>query len=144
MSDFSLVSVVHVFMIRDEQILLLKRCNTGHEDGQYGLPAGRLEQGEGLHAAAIREAREECGVEIAPEDLQMTSVMHIINPGGERMDFFFIASKWSGEIRNCEPDKCADLRWFSVEQLPAELIPFVGEALDNYREGVWFSEYGYE
>lgn len=144
MSDCSLISVVHVFMIRDGEILLLRRSNTGHEDGCYGVPAGRLERGEGVHAAAIREAGEECGVQIATEDLQMTSVMHIKTAFGERVDFFFNVRQWSGEPRNCEPDKCGDLRWFPMDQLPENLIPFVGQALENYRNGMWFSDYGFK
>ncbi|UQZ36647.1 NUDIX hydrolase [Paenibacillus sp. PK3_47] len=144
MSDLSLISVAHIFMIREGQILLLRRCNTGHEDGRYGLPAGRLERGEKVHSAAAREAAEECGISIAPEDLQMISVMHINTSYGERVDFFFAAHEWNGEVRNCEPDKCDDLRWFPLGQLPVNLIPFIRQALDNYLEGVWFSEFGYE
>lgn len=54
MEPFRLMSVVHVFLIRDGQILLLRRANTGHHDGDYGLPAGKLDGGEELHSAAIR------------------------------------------------------------------------------------------
>ncbi|WP_342481849.1 NUDIX domain-containing protein [Paenibacillus sp. FSL L8-0340] len=143
MSEFRLLSVVHVIMIRNQQLLLLRRFNTGHDDGYYALPAGRLERGEGVMAAAIREVQEECGALIAPGDLEMTGVMHIKTSHDERVDFFFIAKQWSGEISNAEPHKCDDLRWFPLDRLPANLLPVAGQALDQYRQGVWFSEHGW-
>lgn len=137
-----LLSVVHIFMIKDGELLLLRRKNTGRHDGEYGLPAGRLEWGEQLVAAANREAYEECGAVIEPADLTMLGTMHICDLGSERMDFFFSAEQWTGELRNREPDKCDDLRWFPADALPENVIPYVREAWAAFREGVWFSSYG--
>jgi ADP-ribose pyrophosphatase YjhB (NUDIX family) len=64
MGDFRFVSVVHVFMIKNDELLLMRRWNTGHEDGKYGVPSGRLEGGEEVRSAAVREVKEECGVDI--------------------------------------------------------------------------------
>ncbi|MFD1906966.1 NUDIX domain-containing protein [Paenibacillus rhizoplanae] len=89
MEVFRLVSVVHVFLIKDGQVLLLQRANTGHHDGEYGLPAGKLDGGEPLHSAAIREVREECGAVIAPAELTLIGTMHLRTSGDERVDFFF-------------------------------------------------------
>ena len=35
---------VHLFFLRDDQILLLRRFNTGYEDGKYSVVAGHLER----------------------------------------------------------------------------------------------------
>lgn len=43
-------------------MLLLKRANTGHLDGFWSVPAGRLDGGESITAGAVREAYEEVGV----------------------------------------------------------------------------------
>jgi 8-oxo-dGTP diphosphatase len=142
MGNLRLVSVVHVFLIKDNQILLLRRFNTGHEDGNYGVPAGRLEGGEEVKSAAIREVKEECNIEINPDDLEIIGVMHI-NSNDERVDFFFVTDCWSGEIRNSEPHKCDDLSWFSIDNLPSNFIPFVKQALDNYKNRIWFSSHGW-
>lgn len=144
MEPFRLMCVVHVFMIKEGQILLLRRTNTGHHDGYYGLPAGKLDGGEELHSAAIREVREECGAVIVPADLRMLGGMHIRTSENERMDFFFTAERWTGDIINNEPDKCDDLRWFPADTLPAEIIPFVREAWDQFKDGVWFATHGWE
>lgn len=37
---------IHVFLVRDDEVLLLKRFNTGYKDGFWGVPAGHLEADE--------------------------------------------------------------------------------------------------
>ena len=144
MGEFRLLCVLHVFLIQDGKVLLLRRANTGHYDGYYGLPAGKLDGGEELHSAAIREAWEECGAIIAPSDLRMLGSMHIRNSGDERIDFFFRAGNWTGRIINAEPDKCDDMGWFPVDDLPGSVIPGVMAAWSKFREGIWFAAHGWD
>jgi len=139
---FKLVSAVHLFLIRDGKILLLRRFNTGYEDGKYSVVAGHLNGDEEVKAAAIREAREEVGIEISARDLQVVGVMHR-KSNDERVDFFLTAASWAGEIVNQEPDKCDQLAWFNVDDLPENVVPYVRRALDNYRQGNWFDSFGW-
>lgn len=139
---FRLVSAVHLFLIRHGQVLLLRRCNTGYEDGSYSVVAGHLNGDEEVKAAAIREAKEEAGIEISPQDLDVVGVMHR-RSDDERVDFFLAASLWSGEIVNNEPSKCDDLAWFDIEALPENVVPYVRRALENYRRGCWFDSFGW-
>ncbi len=139
---FRLVSAVHLFLIRDGQVLLLRRFNTGYEDGKYSVVAGHLEGGEEVKAAAIREAREEVGIEISSSDLQVVGAMHR-KSNDERVDFFLATTSWSGEITNREPDRCDQLAWFALDRLPENMVPYVGRALDNYRRGNWFDSFGW-
>jgi 8-oxo-dGTP pyrophosphatase MutT (NUDIX family) len=96
---FKVVAAVHLFLIRDGQVLLLRRFNTGYEDGQYSVIAGHLDGGEEVTAAMRREAREEAGIELAPEDLRVVGIMHRKSTE-ERIDFFLTATEWAGEITN--------------------------------------------
>ncbi len=139
---FKLVSAVHLFFLRDRQVLLLRRYNTGYEDGKYSVVAGHLDGGEQVREAAIREACEEVGVELAPEDVEVVGVMHRLS-NDERVDWFVAIRRWSGEITNCEPGKCDDLAWFDLDALPPNLIAYVQRGLANYRQGRWYDSYGW-
>ena len=92
---------VHLFFIRDRQILLLRRFNTGYEDGKYSVVAGHIEAGETVTQAAIREAYEEVGVVLEPADMQVVHVMHR-RSDDERVDFFVLVDhgQFSIRIRN--------------------------------------------
>ncbi|UFJ61485.1 NUDIX hydrolase [Brevibacillus sedimenti] len=140
---FTMPVAVHLFLRRGNELLLLRRFNTGYEDGNYSVPAGHLDGGEEVKAAAIREAKEECGIDIDPADLDVVGVMHRKSTD-ERIDFFLTASTWSGEIVNAEPDKCDELRWCDMDDLPANVIPYVRQAIHNYRAGKWFDSFGWD
>ena len=133
---------VHIFLLRENHVLLLRRANTGYEDGNYSVVAGHLEGGECVTQAAIREAYEEVGVRLCPTDLTVASVMHRLS-NDERIDFFLVATKWGGRVANQEPDKCSELRWCALDALPANTIPYVRVALENFRQRVWFAEFGW-
>jgi ADP-ribose pyrophosphatase YjhB (NUDIX family) len=139
---FKLLVAVHLFLIRDDKVLLLRRYNTGYEDGNYSVIAGHLEGDEEIKTAMIREAEEEAGVQIAPQDLQAVGVMHRKSED-ERIDFFLAATSWKGSIRNREPHKCDQLAWFAFDELPENVIPYVRKALDNFRQGRWFDSFGW-
>jgi 8-oxo-dGTP diphosphatase len=133
---------VHLFFFRGSQVLLIRRFNTGYADGQYSVPAGHLDGGETVIAAARREAMEEVGVGIDPQDIEFSSVMHRLN-GEERVDFFVKIRDWAGEPANTEPEKCDDLRWVDVNDLPANTIPYIRQALGNHFQENKFDEFGW-
>jgi 8-oxo-dGTP diphosphatase len=134
---------VHLFLIRDGQVLLLRRFNTGYRDGSYSVPAGHLDGGESVITAMIREAREEVGILVEPRDLRVVGVMHR-REGDERIDFFLAATRWQGEIVNAEPEKCDEVAWFPLDRLPGNVVPYVAKALANYRAGIWFDSFGWD
>lgn len=61
---FQLFCAVHLVLIQNNQVLLLKRKNTGYQDGNYGLVTGHMEKGETAKQAIIREAQEEAGIKV--------------------------------------------------------------------------------
>lgn len=140
---YKLVSAVHLFLLRGEKVLLLRRFNTGYEDGNYSVIAGHLDGNEEIKAAMAREAKEEAGIDCKCEDLEVVGVMHR-RSGGERIDFFLTARDWGGALRNCEPEKCDELAWYDLDNLPMNMVPYVRQALQNYRAGRWFDSFGWD
>lgn len=132
----------HIFFLKENQILLLRRFNTGYEDGNYSVVAGHAELGESITQTAVREAQEEVGVAIHPSDLRMVGVMHRLSTD-ERIDFFLITRVWSGEIRNMELDKCDELLWCSPNKLPVNTISYIQQAIANFHAGIWYDEFGW-
>ena len=133
---------VHLLFFRDDKVLLSRRFKTGFRDGEYSVPAGHLDGNETVIAAAAREAAEEIGVRIEPQDLFFSSVMHR-NEGDERVDFFLLVRAWSGEPVNAEPNKCDDLRWEGIDSLPDNTVPYVRQAIRNHLAGTRFEEFGW-
>ncbi|MBI5950242.1 MAG: NUDIX domain-containing protein [Chloroflexi bacterium] len=134
---------VHLFFLRDTEILLLRRFNTGYEDGNYSVVAGHVDAGETVTQAAVREISEEAGVVVDPKDLE---IVHVMNRKSEdeRIDFFMVVRQWSGEIVNMEPDKCDDLSWHSITSLPQNMVPYVRHAIECFQNGITYSEFGWE
>ncbi|WP_174718407.1 NUDIX domain-containing protein [Azoarcus sp. DN11] len=132
---------VHVLMEREGRILLMRRAGTGFFDGLYSLPGGHVEPGESLGRTAVREMREEVGVDIDPAGLVHLGVVHR-RSDTNRVDFFLRAKAWAGEPRICEPDKCDALDWFARDDLPANTVAYVREALAA-GEGPWIRELGW-
>ena len=139
---FKFISAVHLFLIKDGKILLLRRFNTGYQDGNYSVPAGHIDGEERATSAMIREAKEEVDIDISENQLRMVHAMHI-KSDEERIDFFFEATKWQGEPKIMETNKCDDLSWFPINQLPQNVIPYVKAGIENYGKKISFSEFGW-
>lgn len=140
---FRVVPASYLILERAGKLLMIRRFNTGFSDGMYSLVAGHLDGNETFIQAMSREAKEEAGLSIRPEDLYVVHVMHRKVPTEERVDVFLKARKWEGEPRNTEPHKCDHMAWFPQESLPANTIPYIRQALDCARKGIFYSEHGF-
>ena len=140
---FKLIPTSHLVLLKDNKILLLRRYNTGYEDGKYSVVAGHLDGNETFIQAMVREAKEEANIIIKPEDLDVVHVMHRKVPEEERIDFFIIAKKWDGNPQNMEPHKCDDIRWFDIDKLPENIIPYVKQAIGCFKNKIFYSENGW-
>ncbi len=138
MERFKIKVAVYALLMKDNKILLLRRFNTGWQDGNYGLPSGHLEADENLIEATLREMEEEVGVKSKKEDVEFVHTMH---RKSVYVDFYFLVKNWEGEVQNMEIDKCDDLSWFNLDSLPENIIPSVKLAIENYQKGIKFSEF---
>ena len=128
------------------EVLLQLRQNTGWMDGFWDLGAsGHVDKGETLIDAAIRETNEELEINVIPEDVEFLHLSHN-NYGENRIYYcFYVKIKnYSGEIKIGEPKKCAELKWFGIENLPENIIPVQKSALENYQKGIIYNEIGWK
>lgn len=137
---FQVVPAAYVVLRRDDHVLLQLRRGTGYMDGYWACAAaGHVERGESVISAAIREAREELGIDVDATDLIGLTGMHRTNGTGdpidERVDWFFECRRWSGEPTLQEADKAADLRWFALDALPDPVVPHERAVLDALAHG---------
>jgi len=137
-----LVADIHLFLIKDNKVLLLLRQNTGYMDGYYHVPAGHLDGKERIIDALIREAREEIGITVKPENVNFVHVMHH-KSNNERVAFFFEVRNWRGVVKNMEPAKCGRVVWFPFNDLPQNIVPYAKKAMEYYLRGINFSHYGW-
>lgn len=97
-------------------------------------------------AAAIRETLEEVGVQLRPEDLEhaYTLQRYEVGNGDVRVDIFFDAKEWEGEPTNVEPHKHSELAWFSLEEMPDEIMGYQADVLRAIARGGRYHERGWE
>ncbi|NQE65136.1 NUDIX hydrolase [Caulobacter sp. RHG1] len=115
------VPCVGVVCLRGDEVLLIRR-GTPPRLGQWSLPGGRLEWGETLEVAALRELKEETGV-----DAELTGLLDVVDgvfparPGGEITRHYVLidyAARWTGG----EPvagDDAAEARFVSRDEAMA-------------------------
>ena len=142
MTRFKLIVAAYLILIEDSKILLQRRQNTGYEDGNYSIPAGHLEDTESVTDCLIREIKEEIDLDLKAEDEELVHTMHR-RENDIRIDLFFTTKKYQGEPKNAEPEKCDDLSWFSLDNLPENTVPYVKQAIESYLAKEIFSERGW-
>lgn len=141
---FKLSISVFCILKRKNEVLLILRSSTGYLDGKYSLPAGAIEGTEKLTTAAVREASEEVGVSINEDDLNQAHLMHCKVDDDEWINVFFTAENWSGTPEVKEPHKHGAVEWFTMNNLPNNIILYIRLALEEIEKGNHFSEYGWE
>ena len=138
------VPSVYIVIRQDNKIAFVLRSNTGFMDGKYTLPAGHVEGLETYKEAAVREAKEEVGIDVSEDDLRYLHTMQRFMGDHVRVDVFFEADKWQGEPYNAEPELHGELAWFETENLPFDkIMDFEASALGYILKGEQYSQYGW-
>ncbi|OGE30817.1 hypothetical protein A2631_03965 [Candidatus Daviesbacteria bacterium RIFCSPHIGHO2_01_FULL_44_29] len=143
---YTVRAATYLILEKAGRIVMLRRQNTGWQDGNYTVPSGHLETGETISQSMVREAKEEIGINIKKEDLQLIHVSHRLSAGSGLVyiDFYFKVESFQGEIINGEPEKCDDLNWFSVDSLPSNILPQLPFVFKKINESKFYSEFGWE
>jgi 8-oxo-dGTP diphosphatase len=109
---------VGIAIWRGDKVLLVKRAKPPNE-GQWALPGGKQQLGETIMEAAVREAREETGLDIVPLGI-VTAVDSITRDKAGEIEFHYTIVDVAAESREGKAearDDAADLRWATIEEV---------------------------
>lgn len=133
------VDVVYTLLVNEDRTKILMVKNQGRDT--WTLPGGAVEQNETLEMAAIREAKEETGL-----DVELSGVV-AVNEGlftelGQHVVFVTFRGRITGgHMEIIRPDEILAVEWVDVEQAD-ELMPFYKEKLrDIVKRGVEVAYY---
>jgi ADP-ribose pyrophosphatase YjhB (NUDIX family) len=128
------VAVGTIIRAHEDRIVLVRRAiEPGY--GLWVFPGGYVDQGEEVTAAAIREAREESGLEI-----RIDSLLNIYSYGGRSpIIIVYAATALSGDL--CADDECLEAGLFRSSEIPWDALAFrsTTEALRDYFKTEWLS-----
>lgn len=144
---FKLAPFVSLILRKNNDVLLIKRANTGYEDGLYCCAGGKVDGNEPITEALMREAQEELGITLKKEHLKVVHVIHRKlnrNYDSELIGFFIEATIWEGTPQNMEPHKHDDISWFSLNKLPENLMPTFKHVANMLEKNIFYSELGWE
>lgn len=137
---------VHLYLERPDGTVLLglRHPDSAFAPSTWHVLAGHCEQ-ENAITCLIREAREEAGLHIERQDVELVHVVHHIDHAGDRprMGLFFRTRTWSGEPELREPDKCTQWKFWDPAALPDDLVPYTRVAIGKIQNGELYSETGW-
>ncbi len=110
---------VQCFVLLDGRILLGRRVGV-FGAGSWGLPGGKLEQGESVFDAARRELHEETGVRAIAE-----RIIAVADPTAEnnfQLQLGVLMTNCEGTPTVTDPESCDDLRFFLPSDLPTPIF----------------------
>ncbi len=127
------------------QVLLQKRKNTGFADGFWDFScSGHIEKDESMSDAVLRECREELGIELKKQDIRHFCFIHKKDTDCIYYYGYFVCENFDGTPEIMEPEKCSQLLWADMDNLPDKVIPDRIAALKAFNEGIHYLEYGWD
>jgi 8-oxo-dGTP pyrophosphatase MutT (NUDIX family) len=131
-------SASHMIITKEGKILLQKRKGSKLWPGYYALPAGHIDEGENQYDALYREAKEELGITINKKDIENEYVVlrrnffeidgKILDP---YIDYYFDIKGYKGTPKIMEKEKCDELIWADLDNLPEPFINYEGAFLED-------------
>ena len=117
--DLRPTPAVGIVCIRGEEVLLIRR-GTPPKQGEWSIPGGRIEPGERAKDAALRELKEETGVDAEIEGLIDVVDAVFQNRAGDLITRHYVLIDYVAKWRSGEPvagDDAAEARFFHQSAL---------------------------
>ena len=110
--DKPIRKAVRCYLIKDNEVVVTKYKKGNKKEEYYDIPGGKIEEGENQKQTAIREMKEETGINI--QNLKYKGIMTIEYP--DRMFIFdtFISKEYEGEPQEFEENTS---EWIDIDEL---------------------------
>ncbi len=109
---------VGIVIWRDDKVLLVKRGHAPRQ-GEWGLPGGMQKLGETIMQTAVREAREETDLDIAPLGI-VTALDALTQDENGKVEFHYTIIEVAAESREGKAvakDDALEVRWATIEEV---------------------------
>jgi 8-oxo-dGTP diphosphatase len=127
-----------VMLVQDGKVLLGHR----HEDpekadsalsgaGTWTMPGGKLEFGETFEQGAIRELKEETGIDA--NNVEVVCINNERMPEAHFITIGLYCDDFRGRAAVLEPDEITEWKWFDLDDLPSPMYFPSTEVIDNYK-----------
>lgn len=107
-------NAVRCFLIKDNKVVVTKYKKGNRKEGYYEIPGGKIENGENAEQTAVREMKEETGIDIEINDLKHKGVITVEYPDRIIILDTFIAGKFKGEPKDFEENSS---EWIEIDEL---------------------------
>ncbi|MDX3849256.1 nucleotide triphosphate diphosphatase NUDT15 [Streptomyces sp. AK02-01A] len=104
-----------------------------HHGGTWELPGGKLEPGESVGAAAVRELLEETGLRAREQDVTVFAMLHDTVAGLTRVTMAAVLTVYEGVPVAAEPELVGEWRWTGTDELPSPLFVPSAQILTAWR-----------
>ncbi len=117
---------VRCYLIKNNKIVVIQYKKGNRKEGYYDIPGGKMEAGETPEQAAIREMKEETGINV--KNLTYKGVMTIEYPDRKYVLDTFVASEYVGEPEEFDENTS---EWIEINELLQQEKILAGIAILN-------------
>ena len=110
--DKPIRKAVRCYLIKDNKVVVIKYKNGNRKEGYYDIPGGKIEDGEISKQTAIREMKEETGINI--KNLKYKGIISIEYPDRKFIFDTFISNEYEGKPQEFEENTS---EWIEIKEL---------------------------
>ncbi len=115
-----MIVVAAAVLIHEDKVLLTRRLDDAHLAGQWEFPGGKLEDGEAPEDAVVRELQEECGIDIAVDDI-LDVTFHRFPE--KSVLLLFYACSFAGDVQDVKHLGVQEHAFVTKDEFPNYTLP---------------------